>query len=99
MMPCCSRYQVPTWNDIVHNIGETPRNYGLDRCERYRLLVPALERLVSATGVFSTGTNLATELLTENCQIPERVKKYGSNANDICYGKSPGGSTRLPGSD
>ena len=73
---------LPTWNDIVQNIGETPRIYGLDQCERYRSLVPALERLVGATGVFSTGTNLATELLTENCQIPERVKKYGSNAND-----------------
>ena len=73
---------LPSWNDIVQNIGETPRIYGLEQCERYRSLVPAVERFVAPTGTFNTGTNLAMELLSENCQIPERVEYYGSNAND-----------------
>ncbi|KAI2502865.1 hypothetical protein MHU86_11612 [Fragilaria crotonensis] len=70
---------LPTWNDIVQNIGSAPRIYGLDQCERYRAKVPARKRFIGGAGMFNSGTNLLVQLLGENCKIPERVKYYGWN--------------------
>lgn len=36
-----------------------------------------LERMLGAAGMFSTGTNLLTQLLKRNCYIPERAERYG----------------------
>jgi hypothetical protein len=70
---------LPTWNEIVHNIGVAPRIYGLDQCERYRAKVPALQRYIGGAGMVNSGTNLVMQLLGENCKIPERVEYYGWN--------------------
>mmetsp|Transcript_8708 Transcript_8708/g.24121 ORF Transcript_8708/g.24121 Transcript_8708/m.24121 type:complete len:258 (+) Transcript_8708:497-1270(+) len=42
--------------------------------------------MVGAAGMFSTGTNLVTSLLKNNCQIPERVQFYGVNATKEQHG-------------
>jgi hypothetical protein len=80
---------LPSWNDIVANIGEAPRIYGLDRCEGYRLRVPAVERNVGCCGMFNSGTNLVTRLLKENCKIPERIGHYGWNGTFERWGMGP----------
>ena len=33
--------------------------------------------MIGSAGMFSTGTNLVTQLLKQNCYIPERYEKYG----------------------
>jgi hypothetical protein len=55
-------------------------------CTEYRARVPAERRLLGAAGMFSTGTNLITTLLKNNCQIPERVALYGPDASRELHG-------------
>eukprot|EP00547_Thalassionema_nitzschioides_P016806 CAMPEP_0194237226 /NCGR_PEP_ID=MMETSP0158-20130606/4273_1 /TAXON_ID=33649 /ORGANISM="Thalassionema nitzschioides, Strain L26-B" /LENGTH=418 /DNA_ID=CAMNT_0038971177 /DNA_START=28 /DNA_END=1285 /DNA_ORIENTATION=- len=68
---------LPSWSTIVSHIGDAPKIYGLDSCEKFREMIPAVERNVGCCGMFNSGTNLVTRLLKENCQIPERVDFYG----------------------
>ena len=70
---------LPSWSDIVQNIGSAPRIYGLDQCERYRAKVPARERFIAGAAMFHSGSNILAQLLGENCKIPERVEYYGWN--------------------
>jgi hypothetical protein len=55
-------------------------------CTEYRARVPAERRMLGAAGLFSTGTNLITTLLKNNCQIPERVALYGEQASREQHG-------------
>jgi hypothetical protein len=48
-----------------------------ETCRTYRDRVPAERRMLGAAGMFSTGTNLVTQLLKHNCYIPERYQLYG----------------------
>lgn len=83
---------LPSWNNVVAQIGEAPKIYGLDRCEKYRLAVPAVDRNVGCCGMFNSGTNLVTRLLKENCKIPERIDHYGWNGTFEKWGMGPADS-------
>ena len=66
---------LPTWSQIQSLIGDKPMIYGLDKCEDYRNKVPPLQRMLGASGMFNSGTNLVTRLMKDNCVIPERYNK------------------------
>lgn len=78
--------QLPTWSEIQAVVGDHPYILGLDKCAEYREKVPAVERMLGSSGMFNTGTNLVTHLLKQNCQIPERVEKYGPKATKEEWG-------------
>jgi hypothetical protein len=42
--------------------------------------------MLGSAGMFNTGTNLVTHLLKQNCEIPERVEKYGPHQSKESYG-------------
>jgi hypothetical protein len=69
--------ELPTNAAIIDLYGPRPIVIGLEWCETYRQLVPAVQRTLGAAGMFSTGTNLVTQLLKRNCVIPERAAFYG----------------------
>lgn len=71
---------LPTWRAVVDHYGSHPIIRGLETCQKYRDKVPEVRRMLGAAGMFSSGTNLVTQLLKNNCQIPARVKQYGINA-------------------
>lgn len=73
--------QLPVWSTIAQQYGEHPVLL-LDKtaCTAYRAAVPPEHRMLGAAGMFSTGTNLATQLLKHNCYIPERLALYGVDA-------------------
>jgi hypothetical protein len=77
---------LPTEQQIVDLYGPHPVIQGLDTCATFRNQVPAVERMLGAAGLFSTGTNLVTQLLKQNCAIPERVAHYGPHASKEEYG-------------
>jgi hypothetical protein len=81
---------LPTWNEVIRNIGDAPQIHGLKKCSKYRSLVPAVERNVACCGMFNSGTNLLMRLLKENCKIPERVAYYGWNDTFDRWGMGPG---------
>lgn len=70
---------LPTWDDIEQVVGkDAPLIYNLEKsCAKYRSLIPGVERNIGCSGMFNSGTNLVTQLLKENCVIPERVAQYG----------------------
>jgi len=81
------RERLPTWERVVDLVGEHPRfgyattgSTSKSTCEAFRDRVPPVRRMIGAAGMFSTGTNLVTTLLKQNCQVPQRVAKYGTNA-------------------
>jgi len=78
--------KLPTWDQIVKNIGSHPVIGGLETCQDFRQNVPAIERMMGSAGMFNTGTNLVTHLLKRNCAIPERVEMYGVNASKEAHG-------------
>ena len=82
------RQRLPTWEQVTRIVGHQPVvQYSTpDACDEFRENVPAVERMLGAAGMFSTGTNLVTTLLKNNCQIPERVAYYGINATREDHG-------------
>jgi hypothetical protein len=78
--------QLPSWNQVQDVVGEHPYIVGLEKCKEFRDKVPAVERMLGPAGMFNTGTNLVTHLLKGNCQIPERVEKYGKKATREQWG-------------
>lgn len=76
------RDRLPTWEQVRRLVGDEPVVYTAapDTCRAFRERVPAVQRMLGSAGMFSTGTNLVTTLLKQNCQIPERVARYGPNA-------------------
>lgn len=75
------RDRLPTWDQVTHLVGEHAIIYNAKTaCPAFRAAVPAVQRMLGAAGMFSTGTNLVTTLLKNNCQIPERVTLYGPNS-------------------
>jgi hypothetical protein len=79
-------HDLPKWDEIVDLVGDAPIVHGLETCEAFRQSIPAVERNLGAAGMFNTGTNLVTQLLKENCKIPERVAKYGIKASREAHG-------------
>lgn len=78
--------ELPTWEQVTQLFGPHPIVGGLDTCEAFKENVPAVERMLGSAGMFNSGTNLVTHLLKENCQIPERVIKYGEKASREAHG-------------
>lgn len=72
--------QLPTWTAVTKQYGDHPVILGLHSCAVYQTRVPPERRMLGAAGMFSTGTNLVTQLLKHNCAIPERLALYGPNA-------------------
>lgn len=77
---------LPTWDDIRALVGDHPVIYGLETCQAFRDSIPAVERNLGSAGMFNTGTNLVTQLLKQNCKIPERVQHYGKEASREAHG-------------
>ncbi|KAL7511495.1 hypothetical protein ACHAXN_008461 [Cyclotella atomus] len=77
---------LPTWQEIESLIGNKPVILGLNSCEVFRNTIPPIRRMLGASGMFNSGTNLLTRLLKENCVIPERYAHYGPKASKEKYG-------------
>jgi hypothetical protein len=52
--------RLPTWDQIESLIGAESVVLGLDRCEMFQKKVPALHRMLGASGMFNSGTNLVS---------------------------------------
>jgi len=50
---------------------------GLDSCEKFRDTIKGEDRFIAVAGMFNTGTNLLSDLLVNNCYLPEKVQKFG----------------------
>lgn len=72
---------LPQWSDVTSQYGKGPRIFGLETCQTYRQNVPELHRMLGSAGLFSTGTNLVTHLLKQNCYLEARRHHYGMNAS------------------
>ena len=77
---------LPTWSQVREVVGTGPVILGLETCPKFREIVPPLERMLGAAGMFNTGTNLVTHLLKQNCEIPERREQSGPNQSKESYG-------------
>jgi hypothetical protein len=80
-----TRRQLPTWSTIQRLYGDEPRIYGLDTCQRFRDITSAEPSLtfLAMAGTFNSGTNLLAQLMIQNCQIDERMKKYGEKSKGM----------------
>ena len=72
--------QLPTDAQISNLYGTQPVIYNLESCPTFRQTVPPEQRMLGPAGLFSTGTNLLTHLLKQNCEIPQRRARYGPDA-------------------
>jgi hypothetical protein len=68
--------QLPTWEQVVNLYGDSPKIVGLDTCQMFRDTIDPTEALVGVAGPFNSGTNLLAELLSANCILIKRKKKY-----------------------
>jgi hypothetical protein len=71
---------LPTWEQIEQVVGSNaPIIYNLEKsCRAFRDAIPGVDRNIGCSGMFNSGTNLVTQLLKQNCQIPERIAKFGT---------------------
>lgn len=77
-IPESVRMKLPTWQQVVQQHGESPVLIGFDACQRFREQVPEALRTLGPAGMFSTGTNLLSQLMKENCRINARVAHFGN---------------------
>eukprot|EP00536_Pseudo-nitzschia_multiseries_P017225 jgi/Psemu1/49916/gm1.49916_g len=69
---------LPTWEQVVDKFGDNgPVIRGLDTCSAYRAKVPAKKRKLGVAGPFNSGTHFLHEILANNCQGLDGVKKPG----------------------
>jgi hypothetical protein len=66
---------------VIHHDLSASDGKARDLCQVYRDSVPEANRMLGVAGMFSTGTNLVTRLLKQNCYIPARLQKYGGDTN------------------
>lgn len=52
---------LPSWSEIESVIGKEPIILGLNKCEVYRSKTPPLRRMLGASGMFNSGTNLVSQ--------------------------------------
>jgi hypothetical protein len=80
-----TRRQLPTWSTVQRLYGTEPRIYGLDTCQQFRDITSAEPSLtfLAMAGAFNSGTNLLAQLMIQNCQVDERMKKYGERQRGI----------------
>jgi hypothetical protein len=60
---------LPTWSEIEALIGEKPVILGLEKCETFRNKIPPLRRMIGASGMFNSGTNLVSPFSHQTLQI------------------------------
>jgi hypothetical protein len=72
-----TRAQLPTWTHVLKEYGDHPLVYGLERCENFTSNRDMSVSFFGIAGTFNSGTNLLAELLIQNCQITERMEKFG----------------------
>ena len=72
-----TRRSLPTWTEIQRMYGTHPLIYGLERCDDFVNNVDKPLSFLGIAGTFNSGTNLLASLLIQNCQITERMEKYG----------------------
>jgi len=53
---------------------------GLERCQAYRERVPPSKRTIGPAGLFSSGTNIIWNLLSQNCLPPKEMKHKSQRA-------------------
>lgn len=59
---------IPLWSDIERLYGITiPHILGLNQCQLFQDTVPKSQRWIAPAGLFHTGTNLITSLMTSSC--------------------------------
>mmetsp|Transcript_19988 Transcript_19988/g.42252 ORF Transcript_19988/g.42252 Transcript_19988/m.42252 type:complete len:531 (+) Transcript_19988:193-1785(+) len=75
--------QLPTWTQVEHLYGRKAVIIGLERCEDFRNSVEPTSRFLGMAGTFNTGTNLIHAVMRHNCEITERMEKYGSLSKGI----------------
>jgi len=52
-------------------------------CTKFQNKVPEERRMLGAAGMFSTGTNLVTHLLKQNCYFQARLKLYSTDGKSF----------------
>lgn len=77
--------ELPLWSEITSLYGSEPILHGLSEgnCQRFQEHSDKGEHLIGTAGTFNSGTNLLSELLIDNCMMPERMKKYGQKSRGI----------------
>lgn len=76
---------LPPLGGIVDAYGSHPIIVGEERCHEFQASIPPGEAFIAPAGMFNTGTNLLQSLLSKNCYLPEKVKKYGEGHIGIRY--------------
>jgi hypothetical protein len=51
---------LPKWKEVESLIGKEPVILGLESCEIFRKTIPPLRRMLGASGMFNSGTNLVS---------------------------------------
>ena len=90
--------ELPTWQEIVDLYGPEPLIYGLDQCKDFQTHSPSYDHFCSTAGTFNSGTNLMAELLIANCQMKDRMIKYGYKNKGIRW-QVPWGKHTPPGDE
>lgn len=65
---------IPTWSEVTSLYGSKPKIMGLETCATFRNSVPASDAMIGPSGIFNTGTNLLSSLLSKHCTMPHREK-------------------------
>jgi len=93
------RIKIPPKADVVEMYGSSPVILGLERCEEFRRNVKPEDAYVGPAGMFNTGTNLLTNLLRQNCHIPEKMEVHGKESigmrGQVPWGKHSPATWRL----
>jgi hypothetical protein len=55
---------LPTWQEIESLIGNKPVILGLNSCEVFRNTIPPIRRMLGASGMFNSGTNLVSKVFS-----------------------------------
>lgn len=74
---------LPTWTQVQNLYGTAPRLLGLEKCKEFRDSTDPTVRFFGVAGTFNTGTNLVAQIMSDNCQITERMAVYGSKSTGI----------------
>jgi hypothetical protein len=70
--------RLPPWWMIQQQYGNAPRILGLERCNRYRESTSQI--LLGPAGLFNSGTNLISQLLQNNCALPQSPHHFAFQA-------------------
>jgi len=65
---------IPTWSEVTSLYGSKPKIIGLETCATFRNSVTVSDAMIGPSGIFNTGTNLLSSLLSNHCTIPNRKK-------------------------